>query len=499
MTKRELHRLLCKHESLQDSRNPMFERNRFVKWLFALMVLYYAAIMILMGVVLPLPMSEVYAGVPAFHVLDGWFWMLLVADFWLRFIIQDTPANKARTYSLLPISRKFLMRRYLVRAALSWGNLFWGCFLIPFAFMSVFPVFGLGASIGWLIGWWLLFVANGYLYLCIRALCKRSLWWCLLPLAIHLGIGLIAFLPDRNVLDMPCTYFMYAFAQWKAYPFIITLAIIILLFCLNEWVQGKMIYEEVGKKEEVEVKNAAQWNFLNRYGVFGEYLKLEIKLRMRNKQPRMQFIVLMLMMVLLSALLYFTDIYDNGFMISFICMYDYIVLGMTSLITIMCYEGNYMDLLMSRREGLLNLLTTKYYLNSALLLIPLLLTTPLMIIGKISIWMDLGYLIFTVGVLYPVTFQMAIYNKETLPLNAKLTGKNGNSKQNIVSMVLMFGPLLFERICVTLLGDVYGYMVLIAFGLAGIITHRRWLRWTYQRLMARRYENMEGFRATRNS
>ena len=44
------------------------------------------------------------------------------------------------------------------------------------------------------------------------------------------------------------------------------------------------------------------------------------------------------------------NIYDNDFMKSFICMYDYVALGMTSLITIMCYEGNYMDLLMSRKH-----------------------------------------------------------------------------------------------------------------------------------------------------
>lgn len=203
-------------------------------------------------------------------------------------------------------------------------------------------------------------------------------------------------------------------------------------------------------------------------------------------------------MIVLSALLYFTDIYDSAFMISFICMYDYVALGMSSLVTIMCFEGNYMDLLMSRKEGTLDLLTTKYYLNSALLLIPLILTTPLMIIGKIPVLMDLGYFFFTIGVLYPITFQMAVYNKETLPLNAKLTGKQGNSKQNILSMVLMFGPLLLERVSVTLLGNIYGYLLLIIIGLAGFITHKKWLRWTYNRFMERRYENMEGFRASRN-
>jgi len=495
---RELHKLLSKHESLADKRNPMFERNRFVKWLAIFMIAYYAAIMILMGVMLPLPMSEIYAGVPAFHVLDGWFWIIIVADYWLRYIVQDTPANKARPYSLLPISRKFMMRRYLVRAGLTWGNLFWGFFLIPFAFMSIYPLMGFGAAFAWLLGWWLMFVLNGYIYLFFRALCMRKMLFILIPLIIHAAIACIAFIPDHNILDMPCTYFMYGFVKWEIMPFAVMLGLIAIWFLANEKLQGKMLYEEVGKKEEVKVSGKTQMNFLNRYGVFGEYLKLEIKLRMRNKMPKMQFFTLIAMMLLISAILYFTDIYDNGFMKSFICMYDYIVLGMSSLVTIMCFEGNYMDLLMSRKEGTLDLLTTKYYLNSALLLIPLILTTPLMIIGKIPVMMDFGYLFFTIGVLYPVTFQMAVYNKETLPLNAKLTGKQGNSKQNIISMVLMFGPLAIERLSVTLLGETYGYLVLIVMGAIGVIFHKKWLRWTYNRVMARRYENMEGFRASRN-
>lgn len=498
MKLRELHKILSKHESLADKRNPMFERNRFVKWLAIFMIAYYAAIMILMGVVLPMPMSEIYAGVPAFHVLDGWFWTLIIVDFWIRFVVQDTPANKARPYSLLPISRKFMMRRYLIKAGLTWGNCFWGFFLLPFAFISVYPIMGLGATIAWLLGWWLMFVLNGYIYIFFRALSMQKMLWIMIPLAVHIAIVCIALIPDHNILDMPCTYFMYGFAKWEFIPFVSVLALMAIWFFANEKLQSKMLYEEVGKKEDVKVSGKSQMNFLNRYGVFGEYLKLEIKLRMRNKMPKTQFITLISMMVVLSAILYFTDIYDSGFMKSFICMYDYIVLGMSSLVTIMCFEGNYMDLLMTRKEGTLDLLTTKYYLNSALLLIPLILTTPLMIIGKIPVMMDLGYLFFTIGVLYPVTFQMAVYNKETLPLNAKLTGKQGNSKQNILSMALMFGPLLVERLSVMALGETYGYLVLIVLGLAGILTHRKWLRWTYKRMMARRYENMEGFRASKN-
>ena len=94
-------------------------------------------------------------------------------------------------------------------------------------------------------------------------------------------------------------------------------------------------------------------------------------------------------------------------------------------------------------------------------------------------------------------FQMAAFNKETLPLNAKLGAKTGSGAQNIVTLTIMFLPILIERLCVSLLGDPWGYIVLIALGTVGIITHRKWLVFTYKQFMKKRYVNMEGFRATR--
>ncbi len=494
---RKIGKLIRRHEKLKNKRHPMFERNRFTKFLMYFMVAYYGACMIMLGVSLPKPMGEIYHGVAGFHVLDGWFFVLLIADFWLRFVIQETPANQVKPYSLLPISRKYLMQRYMRKAAFTLGNLFWGFFLVPFGIMSVVPTMNWAALLGWLLGWWLLFVLNSYFYLCIRSLCTRKLWWALLPFCLHTAWVLLAVLPEKNVLDAPCTAFMYAFAQWHIWPIPIVLGLIIYLFRLNVKIQGSIVYDEVGQKEDAGVKKASQMKFFNRFGIVGEYLKLELKMRMRNRMMKVQFYTLMGCMLLLSALLYATEIYDGKFMTSFICLYDYIVPGMSALIMIMCHEGNYMDLLMSRRESIMDLLTAKYYFNMVLLLIPFLLLIPVTVIGKIPVLMNLGYLFFVGGILYPAMFQMAIFNKESLQLNAKLGAKAGNGAQNITTFAILFLPILIERICVALLGPEWGYSLLIGLGVLGVLTHRLWLRFTYKQFMKRRYKNMEGFRATK--
>lgn len=498
MTKYQLYRLLKRTESLKDERHPMFERNKFMKFLAWFMIAYYAAIMIFLGVILGMGLKGNYSA--AYHRLDGGFFYLLIIDFWARFAMQETPAQKVREYALLPIRRSFLMKTYLVRAMMSWGNTFWAFFLVPFGLVSVVPVMGWWALVGWLLGYWLLFVANSLGYLFTRALCMRHMLWFLAPLALHAALVCVCVVPDHNVLRVPFVLFMQGFATWNPLSFITVFAVIAIALVANYRLQMGMLHDEVGKKEDVNMKSVTQFTLLDRYGMMGEYLKLELKLRMRNKQVRTQFFVGLGLIVFFSLMSYFTEAYDAGFMKSFICLYNYMVLGMMTLTTIMCYEGNYFDGLMSRRDSIYDLLRAKFYFNSMLLIFPFVFLMPLMFIGKISVWMNLGYMLFTIGVLYPCMFQLAVYNKNTLPLNVKLANSNsGTMMQSIISIVALFLPVAIERLSVLLLGPVWGYIPLIMLGLIGLATHRVWLRNIYHRLMLRRYENMEGFRASRNS
>jgi len=499
MTRWQLYKLIRQNEDLKNRRHPMYEKNKFMKFLVWFMIAYYAALMLLMGVTMPLGMSDSYAGVAAFHVLDGGFFWILIVDFWTRFAVQETPAQNVQQYALLPIKRSFLMHVYLLRAIFSWGNLFWGFFLVPFGMIAVFPLLGFWGFLGWLFGWWLMIVANSMLYLFVRTLCMKHLLWFVPMLLIHAGIILLAVIPDKNLLDIPCTEFLYAFALCKIWPVLVMLPIIALFYWMNFVIQSRMVYNEVAKKEEVEMKHVTQMNFLNRYGAMGEYLKMEFKLRMRNKQVRTGFLVGLGVMIMLSSMQYFTGVYDGEFMTSFICLYDYIVLGMMTLLTIMGYEGNYIDGLMSRRETILSLLQAKYYFNSLLLIIPFLIVLPLSISGKTSVWMNLGYLLLTVGVIYPIMFQLAVYNKETMPLNQRITGKQANMAQNILSFAILFVPIGLEKLLRFALGNPGGYIAMMAMGIIGVVTHRKWLANIYQRFMQRRYINMEGFRSSRNS
>ena len=50
---------------------------------------------------------------------------------------------------------------------------------------------------------------------------------------------------------------------------------------------------------------------------------------------------------------------------------------------------------------------------------------------------------------------------------------------------------------ILLFGDTIGYIIMIVIGVVMTAAHPYWLRNIYTRMMRRRYENIEGFHATR--
>ena len=254
-----------------------------------------------------------------------------------------------------------------------------------------------------------------------------------------------------------------------------------------------------GEKKETAMKNVSQFAFLERFGQTGEYLKLELKSIMRNKAMRSRVMMSLGLIVVLTLLIAYTDVYDGRMMLNFWCFYCFALYGMTTLVKIMCPEGNYMDLLMTNRENILSLMQAKYYFHVAILLLPLLLMTPAIIAGKFPLLMLVAYMLVCSGLLYFMLFQLAVYNKQTLPLNEKITGKNSveNGMQLIIELVAMLLPMGLVLLLIIFCEEDTAYWVLIGIGLVFTLTHPLWLRNIYQRMMKRKYENLEGFHATR--
>ena len=187
-------------------------------------------------------------------------------------------------------------------------------------------------------------------------------------------------------------------------------------------------------------------------------------------------------------------------MTKFLVVYNFAIYGAMLLVKVMCYEGNYIDCLMVHKENILQLLKAKYFLYSTLLLLPMLLMLPTVFMGKCSLLMLIAIMLLVAGPVHACFLYMAIINKQTIPLNTKFIGKGSMETsflQVAVEIAAFTLPLLLLNLMPLLFGQTGGAIALMVLGLAFIVTYRFWIRDIYRRMMKRRYENLEGFHASR--
>lgn len=497
-----LFRELRKHRKLDESRSVNYSANRTAKYVVwfasSFLVLYLLFFAILFSFV-----ANQETSVTGAELICGLSPFILALDFSMRFLSQTTPAQLVKPYILLPVSRYTVIDNLIGSSLITGANFLWFIMLVPYLFMSVLFVDGLLVSLEVLLFFYLLVLASSQFHLIVKTLVTDSVLWWLLPVAVA-GIMLAPWYLNSG-LDFSKVFYFYAgvgttMEDGRPWPLLAELPILVLLVYVNRYVQGSHIMAELTHKAASSIHRVSSFGFFERYGLMGEYVKLEIKMNLRNKNLRKSLIAATRTVVLFSLIICLTDVYDSEWGGNFWCLYNYVVFSSMLSARIMAPEGNYLDFLMVHRENILDLLRVKFMCYSAMLLLPFVLMLPTVFMGKWSLLMLVSYLVFTIGFQYFLLFQLAVYNKETIPLNTKFTGRNGaavNYLQIIVQLVAFGAPIGFVSLMTAFFDGIWAHLVMLLIGLVFIFTSNLWLRNIYSRMMRRKYILMEGFRSTR--
>lgn len=491
MNRLQLYRLLRKNTNLSYKRSPAFEQNKWAKGLIYFGGAMFAIYLIMYGAIIGMTAKGEAGMMIAFAPV------YLAIDYLLRFVVQTTPGMMVKPYILQPISRYTAIECFLISEHISGYNLLWLAMFIPYSIVILF-----GGESFWLVLLELviselLIILNSQIYLFFRTLINRKIYWILPALVLYALPYIPLFLKFKeSSFDWMLDTYSKVGIAWYFLPALIL--VITGLFFINRWFQFRFVYEEITKKKERELKHVSQFKFLERFGLVGEYMKIEMKSNMRNKTMRSRCIMSLALIIVFSALIAYTPIYDSELMLNFWCLYCFAIYGMTALIKIMGQEGNYIDLLMMHRENIIALLKAKFWFYSAILLVPFVIMLPAVFTGKFTLLMLVAYMSTTAGMLHFIIFQLAVYNKQTLPLQQKVTAKGNfeNGMQIIIEMIALFTPGVIATIGFVTVGETGAYLIMTALGLGFIVTHPLWIRNIYNRMMRRRYENLEGFHTT---
>jgi len=492
MNKLQLFKLLRKNINLSYRRSPAFEQNRWAKVLMGFGAALFVVYLILYGIIIGMA-ADGEAGTLITSMV-----IILPIDFLLRFIFQTTPAMMVKPYILLPISRYSAIECFLISSHLSSFNFLWLGLFIPFSIIVLFAGASLATTLYVLLLAQLLIILNSQIYLFFRTLINRNVFWIIPGLLLYT----IPFIPSLITLNSKTfEYTLDAIQSFNTAWWLLPLVVILLcaLFMLNRNLQFKYVYEEISRQKDKQLKKVSQFAFFNRFGIIGEYLKIELKSNLRNKTMKQRCIMSLALVVIFSSIVAYSDIYDNPMMTNFWCLYCFAIYGMTALIKIMGQEGNYISLLMAQRKNILSLLKAKYWFYCVVLIIPFLIMLPAVFKGKFTLLMLFGYMFLVAGLIHFIIFQLAVYNKQTIPLQLKVTGKGNfeNGIQIVIEMAALIVPGMIVGIGYLTVGLTATYIFMCVLGLAFIVTYPIWIRNIYNRMMKRRYENIEGFLASR--
>lgn len=499
MNKLQLLLTLRQHTSLAERRSPLYEQNHTAKVLMRVMECCVLVYLIIIAIPLALAAGDTHRLTPC-EFFCGVSPFLLTADYIMRFIGRHTPAQLTKPYSLLPIPKYTCVEAFVLSSLTTPKNLVWMALTVPYVLMTGSLNEGFWVSLGLVLSTQVAVAVNSQWYMLTRSLINKNLIWWLLPTTAYA----LLYLPlCFGAYDSFTRFFATvgsAFAHWHVVPWTAAVLALAAFVEINKRVQFWLTYTEDSNSKDSPIASTNWLDALNKYGETGCYIELEVKSLMRNKSVRKTFILGMLMVTLLSLLISFTDLYQDSFTRAFWAVYAFIFLGATMLVKVMCAEGNYIDGLMVHKENIMQLLRAKYYFYCAMLLFPLLLMLPTVLTGKYTLLMLLSMACFAAGPVYCFLMQMAVYNRRTLPLNAKFTGKGSLDTDYvtiIVELLVMFVPVALISVMRLFLPDGVTFILMMFVGIAFIATHRLWIRSIYKRFMRRRYCNMESFRASR--
>jgi len=492
-------KLLNQHRRKSFRRNPMFERNLAVRIFMGVCFGFLALEMFGFGFLLDKILIKIGEYERAISTFNSILPYIFAIDFLIKFFFKSNQSMQIAPYLTLPIKRNTLFNFLLRKEFTSFWNLWMFFLVLPFAFKAITPFYGIGATLLYLVIFWLLCIAVSLLVSCVNYLLSKSLWSYILAFLIVACPYVLLFVFKFDLGDYT---FRFGEALLEFNPLSIgaVILIIVLLWTGNRLLMRQGLYHELQGEKSESISSFSSISFLDRFGAVGDFINLELKMIIRSPQLKRQTVFSSALIIgLFFYMLYMpNNVFMNDMFIFF--LYGMLAVGLLGIIMgqyLFVAESAHFDGLSARPRSIFDMLKGKYFLYCAYsLLVTLIMLVPAFQ-GKISAFLLISLLLYVTGPVYFLIFQNAVYNKTHLDLFDKgmmnWRGQSGNML--LITMITMFIPVIIMLIINMIWGMTPTCWFMTIVGAGFTVTSSYWLSWTYRRFLKRRYKNMEGFRS----
>ena len=428
-------------------------------------------------------------------IFCGFILYYFSVDFVLRYFIQDLPLLSIQPYIILNIRRRQLIHFLHIRSLINYFNLQTLVLSIPFILGAVRYRYGWLAAVGFLCTVLALILINHFGILYLKRKTEINNRW----FFVFVGIMLILASADYFQWFSVNRLSVQIFSTLLSHPWYCLVAIILAALVITlhyGFLKDRLYIEE--KEGNHKKRQTVQYSWLDRYGIHGELLELDIKLIWRNKRPKAALLYSLLILFYgfwfykpstLQDPNHWWSLIMAGIFITGVSIFNY---GMF----LFAWQCSFYDGLMSTHLPLQSYLKSKWLLLAAMSFLIFLLTAFYGLMDWKLLIIQLACFLYNLGVNQILLLYFATLNYKAIDIGQRnsMNYQGTGIVQWLYSIVLILLPLLIYILVSKWMSPWAGIAVLGAVGLLSLLLRDMWLSLILKAFQKHKYLILQGFR-----
>ena len=450
------------------TRSSAFGKSLATAIMLGFLAIYFAVNFLVLGLMIPDILADKFPDIDPVSKFNSYLLIFFGFDLLFRQLLQKLPTISFKPFIILNIKRSRIARYLLFRSVFHFFNVLPYFLLIPITFSMVAVNYSAGSTLAWFIGLVLMVFINHFLTTYLK-------WWINESgYGFYIFVGVFSALYAVNffgLLDLTGLFgrFFDLILQQPLWMLVLLVPLFLFINLNSGYLRSNLYLNLVEKKQKDSIVRDFSW--MNRFGEYGKFISLDVRMIWRNKRPRSQF--LMTILFLFYGLIIYKDS-GNG-------IPDFIfVLGgllMVSMFSISygqffpAWHSNYFSMLMTQNFKMKQFLQSFYYMNVVVSFVYYLLTLPYMLIDTRIVYYHSAMLLYHIGVNMNLIFLFGKNSKRALDLSSSsvFNYQGMGAAQWLISFPLLFGPVIIYALVKLSLGANGALLVLGGLGIVGIL------------------------------
>lgn len=490
---------LVVQEWRKSYRSQSFYKNLAVTLMLLLFGLYMAVILLFLGFSLNEILEKNNSQLNPMELFNGAMLYLLLGGLAFRFVMQQLNTFNLSPYQVLPIKRSLLVNFLLLKPLASPINYFLLLVVIPFSIKSVVGYYSVAIAVRFVLSFVFMVWFNSLMTAFLKRKFESSFLSFTFLILTFCGIGALEYFNVFSLFNLSRT--LFDIIVLTPYGLIIPLLACGTAFSLNKWFFYQNYYpEKFNVKITPDKINTSELNFLNRFGVVGDLIAVELKLILRHK--RTKSLMYTSVFLLFYGLIFYTQkaYQTNHWMLLLVAIY---ITGFPMVIYgqwVISWDSAHFDSLMTRNIPIRTYLNANYYLMVALCISSFILTTPYFFFrDKVEniVLMHFAAVTFNLGVNVYILLWGAMYKTKRIDLtkSSSMNYQGMTYKNYLIVFPILLLPIIIVGVISSVTTFTIALFSLSIGGFAGILFRQPILKALVYLFNNRKYKLAEGFRS----